>query len=140
MYGVVGVLGCVVVVVTLAAVGGNDVANSQATAVGTGAISFRSAMILAGVCECLGATLIGGTVSSTLGDKIIEHDNMYDSTYVLGMFAVLIATCGWLIIATIISMLVSSTHSVIGALIGFGVIITNGKFDHIDWCVHFLCA
>ena len=99
---------------TLIAVGSNDVANAQGAAVGSGAIKFKSALLLAGICEFAGASLIGANVSQTLGDGLITHTSIEDINYAWGMFCSLLATAIWIFIATYFNMPVSSTHSIIG--------------------------
>ena len=122
-------------VVTLIAVGSNDVANSQATAVGSGALKLRSAYILAGICEFLGSSLMGSNVSSTLGDNFISHSSITDYDYSWGMFLSLVSAGMWILICTYLQMPASSTHAIVGALIGFELIATNWNSKNLDWSI-----
>lgn len=110
-------------------IGANDVANAMGTSVGSGALTLRRAVILAAIFEFAGAYLVGGNVSETVRKKMFdpaEITTIYgaDAPYILacGMIAALIAAGTWLLIATWMSWPVSTTHSIIGAVVGFGVV------------------
>jgi len=105
-------------------VGANDVANAMGTSVGSKALTITQAIIIAAIFEAAGAMLAGGQVTSTLRHKIIDtgllaHD---PTTLIFGMLASLLAAGTWLITATRFAWPVSTTHSIVGAIIGFGVI------------------
>ena len=102
--------------------GANDVANSMGTSVGSGAISLRQALIIAGILELSGAILFGRRVSATLAAAVVNPAMFADAVPVfsLGMVAVLL-TCGiWLQVATFLGLPVASSHATVGAIAGFG--------------------
>lgn len=111
-------------------IGANDVANAMGTSVGSGALTLRRAVILAAVFEFAGAYIVGSNVSQTVRKGIfdpLEIANAYPSQhapYILacGMIAALLAAGTWLLIATWMSWPVSTTHSIVGAVVGFGVV------------------
>ncbi len=118
---------------TAMAIGGNDVANAMGTSVGSKALSFKEAVLIAGVFEFAGAVLVGSSVTNTIRKGMIDpamflHDPML---LVYGMLAALIATALWLQVATHFGLPVSTTHSIVGAIIGFGLI--GGGFASIHW-------
>ncbi|MCB1827084.1 MAG: inorganic phosphate transporter, partial [Coxiellaceae bacterium] len=105
-------------------VGANDVANAMGTSVGSKALTITQAIIIAAIFEAAGALLAGGQVTNTIRSKIIDtalltHD---PQTLIDGMLASLLAAGTWLVIATRFAWPVSTTHSIVGAIIGFGVI------------------
>ena len=120
----------------LIAIGSNDVPNSQAMAVGSGAISLRGAQIIATIFEFLGAALVGQHVSSTVGEEIVDLDQVSDEKYAWGMLAALMSSGIWMFFATFIKMPVSTTHSIIGALVGFQLIINGGDPSSLHWFVY----
>ena len=119
-------------------IGANDVANAMGTSVGSGALTLTSAVILAAIFEFAGAYIVGSNVSDTVRKKIFDPENitvMYGEAapYILacGMIAALIAAGTWLLIATWMSWPVSTTHSIVGAVVGFGCIALG--VDGIAW-------
>ncbi len=104
-------------------IGANDVANAMGTSVGSGAITVRTAIIIAAVFEFLGAAVAGGNVTRTIRKGIIDPTAIADQpeTLVFGMLAALLATAIWLLIASLKGWPVSTTHSIVGALVGFGM-------------------
>ena len=104
-------------------VGANDVANAIGTSVGSKAITVTQAIIIAAVFESLGAILAGGQVTSTISKGIISPTLFTHQPEILifGMLAALLATGTWLLIATCYGWPVSTTHSIIGAIIGFAI-------------------
>jgi len=104
------------------AIGANDVANSMATAVGAKAITPKQATLISGILEFLGAALFGAQVTKTIAKGIVNLD-MITSPHeiVIGAMAALIASTVWIIFATIWGMPVSTTHSVVGGMVGFGI-------------------
>ena len=114
------------------AIGANDVANSMGTSVGSGAITVGVAILIAGVFEFLGAFLAGGEVTSTIRKGIIdaealEHD---PDLLVIGMLSALLAAAAWLTIASRFGWPVSTTHSIVGAIIGFAVVAVGVEAVH----------
>lgn len=105
-------------------IGANDVANSMGTSVGSGALTLRKAVIVAGVCNFAGAVLLGVYVTDTIRKGIVNPASFSPNPNLLiyGMMAVLLGAGGWVSIATYLKLPVSTTHSIVGALIGFGLL------------------
>ena len=105
-------------------VGANDVANAMGTSVGSRALTITQAIIIAAIFEAAGSLLAGGQVTDTIRSKIIDAALFANSPQLLidGMWASLLAAGTWLLIATRFGWPVSTTHSIVGAVIGFGVI------------------
>ncbi len=113
-------------------IGANDVANSMADAVGSKALSVRGAIIAAGICEFAGAVLVGYHVTQTIRGGIVPPEAitgafemdpaMGAASLAIGMACALLAAALWLNIATWIGMPVSTTHSIVGAIAGIGII------------------
>lgn len=114
-------------------IGANDVANAMGTSVGSRALTLRRAVILAAILEFAGAFLVGSEVSETIQSGIIDITAFAFNPMVLavGMTAALLGTGIWLQIASYYGWPVSTTHSIIGALFGFGLVII-GPFA-IKW-------
>jgi len=113
-------------------IGANDVANSMASAVGAKAITIRQAVFIAGILNIVGATFIGSHVTNTIRKGIISTDVMADPQIALaGALAALLAAALWVSFATWRSLPVSTTHSIVGAMIGFGIMA--GGFSMINW-------
>ena len=117
------------------AVGANDVANAMGTSVGANVLTLRQAVVIAGIFEALGALLASGQVSQTLSHGIIDVTQFVSmpGLLVLGMIAALIAAGGWLVIATVFGWPVSTTHAIVGALIGFAAVCIG--VEHVRWNV-----
>jgi PiT family inorganic phosphate transporter len=115
-------------------IGANDVANSMATAVGAKAITFKQAVLIAGILNFAGAVLLGPHVAGTIKGGIVKSSVIADPhTLLLGFVASLLAAALWVTLSTWRELPISTTHSVIGALIGFGIIA--GGVSSIDWTV-----
>lgn len=112
-------------------IGANDVANSMADAVGSRAISVRNAVIAAGICEFAGAVLVGSHVADTVRKGIVDPNAMQAAELALGMACALLAAGLWLNLATWMSMPVSTTHSIVGAVAGFGVVAAG--VSAVNW-------
>lgn len=114
-------------------IGANDVANSMATSVGSKAITFRQAVVIAGVLNIVGAVFVGTHVTETVKSGIIKiGDITIDPTVlILGFFASLLAAAIWVTLSTWKEMPISTTHSIIGALVGFGLIQFGA--NSINW-------
>ena len=116
-------------------VGANDVANAMGTSVGAGAITIKQAILIAMVFEFAGAYLAGGEVTSTIRSGIIdiEKAGFADSPELLvyGMLSSLLAAGIWLLIASNRGWPVSTTHSIIGAIVGFAVV--GISVDAVVW-------
>jgi PiT family inorganic phosphate transporter len=104
-------------------IGANDVANALGTSVGSGAITIKTAIIVAAIFEFAGASLAGGSVTSTIRKGIIDPGQIADRPEVLiyGMLAALLAAACWLAVASAKGWPVSTTHSIVGAIVGFAV-------------------
>lgn len=113
-------------------IGGNDVANSMATAVGAKAITVRQAVLIAAVLEFSGAFLFGTHVTSTITKGILEPAFIgSQNALVFGAISALIGAFAWLVLATLGGMPVSTTHSIIGGMVGFGLIA--GGLQAVNW-------
>lgn len=113
-------------------IGANDVANSMASAVGAKAITIRQAVFIAGVLNCVGATFIGAHVTNTIRKGIVSTEVLADPHLALvGAFSALLAAALWVSFATWKSLPVSTTHSIVGAMIGFGIMA--GGVTVINW-------
>ena len=115
-------------------IGANDVSNAMGTSVGTKTLTVKQAIIIAIIFEFLGAYLAGGEVVSTIKDGILSPECPIDTPdLVLGMISAMLSAGLWLIVATLFSWPVSTTHSIIGALVGFGVVASG--VSAIQWGV-----
>jgi PiT family inorganic phosphate transporter len=113
-------------------IGANDVANSMASAVGAKAITLRQAVFIAGILNIAGATFIGSHVTETIRKGIVSTDIMSDPhVALLGAFSALLAAAFWVSFATWKSLPVSTTHSIVGSMIGFGIMV--GGLSVINW-------
>jgi len=114
-------------------VGANDVANAMGTSVGAKAITIKQAIIIAMVFEFAGAYLAGGEVTSTIRKGILDPGIMAGSPELLvyGMMAALLAAGTWLLIASAFGWPVSTTHSIVGAIVGFAAVGIG--VDAVQW-------
>ncbi|MBE0487892.1 MAG: inorganic phosphate transporter [Halomonas sp.] len=105
-------------------VGANDVANAMGTSVGSKAITIKQAIIIAVIFEFLGAWLAGGEVTSTIRGGIVDPALLEANPQLLvyGMLSALLAAAIWLLIASAKGWPVSTTHSIVGAIVGFGAV------------------
>lgn len=114
-------------------IGANDVANVMGTSVGSGAITVGTAIIIAAIFEFAGAALAGGHVTQTIRKGIIDPSAIAGSPEVLvyGMLAALLAAAIWLMVASNRGWPVSTTHSIIGAIVGFAM--AGIGMDAVNW-------
>jgi len=114
-------------------IGANDVANAMGTSVGSGALTLKQAILVAMLFEFLGAYLAGGEVTSTIRKGIIDPSIMNDNPelMVYGMLSALLAAGTWLMIASIKGWPVSTTHSIVGAIVGFAAVGISA--DAVNW-------
>jgi len=114
-------------------IGANDVANAMATSVGSKALTIKQAILVAAVFEFLGAVLAGGEVTSTIRKGIVDVDLLGDQPELLiyGMLASLLAAGTWLFVASRNGWPVSTTHSIIGAIVGFSAVGIG--IDAVQW-------
>ncbi|MCC7145392.1 MAG: inorganic phosphate transporter [Phycisphaeraceae bacterium] len=105
-------------------IGANDLTNSMGAAVGSGAMTLRRAILLAAIMEFAGAFFAGSTVTETMPNRIIDPTlfQQVPQVLVLGMIASLLGAAVWLTVATYCGWPVSTTHSIISAVAGFGLI------------------
>lgn len=114
-------------------IGANDVANAMGTSVGSGALTLKRAVIVAAVLEFTGAFFFGSHVSKTIQSGIINADFFINDprTLVYGMLAALASSGIWLQIASYFGWPVSTTHSIVGAVVGFGAVV--GGLEVVYW-------
>ena len=114
-------------------IGANDVANAMGTSVGSKSLTFKQAILIAAVAEFAGAFFVGGHVSDTIRKGMLDTSFFADVPYqlVYGMISALLAAAIWLHIASYLGWPVSTTHSIIGGVLGFGVIA--GGVDIVNW-------
>jgi inorganic phosphate transporter, PiT family len=117
-------------------IGANDVANAMATSVGSKALTIKQAILVAAIFEFAGAVLAGGEVTSTIRKGIVDADlliGMDDGPRLLvyGMLAALLAAGTWLLIASRNGWPVSTTHSIVGAIVGFAAVGVG--VDAVQW-------
>lgn len=112
-------------------VGANDVANNMGPAVGSKALTMVGALLIAAVFEAAGALLAGGDVVNTVARDLLIGDQLDSNTFVLVMMAALLASALWVNLATVIGAPVSTTHAVVGGVVGAGIAATG--FGSIAW-------
>ena len=112
-------------------VGANDVSNAMGTSVGSKALTIKQAILVAMVFEFFGAYLAGGQVTETIKNGIVDASVIPADLFVLGMMSALLAAGTWLLIASIRGWPVSTTHSIVGAIIGFASVGISA--DAVNW-------
>jgi PiT family inorganic phosphate transporter len=112
-------------------VGANDVANAMGTSVGSRALTIKQAILIAMVFEFAGAYLAGGEVTETIKSGIVDASMITPDLMVLGMMSALLAAGTWLLIASTKGWPVSTTHSIVGAVIGFAAV--GVSMDAVHW-------
>jgi PiT family inorganic phosphate transporter len=113
-------------------VGANDVANNMGPAVGSQALTMAGALAIAAVCEAAGAILAGGDVVGTISRDLLRPDEaMRAISFSLVMMAALLAAGMWIHLATVLGAPVSTTHSVVGGVIGAGVAASGANV--VSW-------
>lgn len=114
-------------------IGANDVANAMGTSVGARALTLKQAILVAAVFEFLGAYLAGGEVTSTIREGIVDPALLADRPQLLvyGMLASLLAAATWLALASMKGWPVSTTHTVVGAIVGFAAV--GISVDAVAW-------
>jgi PiT family inorganic phosphate transporter len=122
-------------------IGGNDVANSFGTSVGAGTLTMRQALIVAAIFEVSGAVIAGGEVTSTIRSGIVDMEDVGGdpNQFIYIMMAALLAAAVWLMFASKRGYPVSTTHSIIGGIVGsaitLGVVLDSGEsaFSFVHW-------
>ncbi len=114
-------------------IGANDVANAMGTSVGSGGITVKQAIIIAAIFEFAGAFIAGGNVTKTIRKGIIDPSMISGNPEILvyGMLAALLAAAIWLMLASWNGWPVSTTHSIIGGLVGFAIV--GISIDSVNW-------
>ena len=114
-------------------VGANDVANAMGTSVGSKALTIKQAIIIAMIFEFAGAYLAGGEVTSTIRKGIVDPGvfSAQPDYLVFGMLSALLAAGTWLLIASMMGWPVSTTHSIVGAIVGFAAV--GVSMDAVNW-------
>jgi PiT family inorganic phosphate transporter len=116
-------------------VGANDVANAMGTSVGSKVLTIKQAVLVAAVFEFLGAFLAGGGVTQTIRKGVIDPALFDGNLEVLiyGMISALFAAGTWLLVASLRGWPVSTTHTIVGAIVGFGIYALG--LNEINWTV-----
>lgn len=116
-------------------IGANDIANAMATSIGSKAITFKQAILIAALFEFLGATLAGAATTDTIRKGIVEVNvvGTDPQAFIHGMLAALLGCAIWLNIASAKGWPVSTTHSIVGGIIGFAVV--HAGVGAVNWSV-----
>jgi PiT family inorganic phosphate transporter len=127
------ILACVFGLFMAWGIGANDVSNAMGTSVGARALTMKQAICIAMVFEFAGAYLAGGEVTETIRSGLVEMEVMAKNPdlFVYGMLASLLAAGSWLLIASMLGWPVSTTHSIVGAIIGFAAV--GISVDAVQW-------
>lgn len=113
-------------------IGANDAANAMASAVGAKAITVRQAVVIAGGLAFVGAVFLGANVTATISRGIINPESITDQNLLmLGMLASLLSAGLWVLLATYTGFPVSTTHSIVGSILGFGLVAAGP--DVVRW-------
>lgn len=114
-------------------IGANDVANAVGTSVGSGALTLKQAVVIAALFEFSGAYFFGSHVTNMIQEGLVNPQvfSLSPMIFVFGMLSALIAAGMWLQIASYFGWPVSTTHSIVGAVVGFGLVV--GGFSSIYW-------
>lgn len=114
-------------------IGANDVSNAMGTSVGSGALTLTKAIFVAAILEFSGAFFVGSNVCETMQSGIVDpaHFANNPSIFIIGMLSSLLATALWLQLASYFGWPVSTTHAIVGAIVGFGMVA--GGFASIKW-------
>lgn len=114
-------------------IGANDVANAMGTSVGSGALTLKQAILVAAVFEFGGAVLVGAHVTDTIKGGIVSPQAFSDTPelFMFGMAAALLGAAVWLMVATYFGLPVSTTHSIVGAVAGFGIVSVG--WAEVNW-------
>jgi len=121
-------------------IGANDLANAMGTSVGTGSLSIKQVIVIAAVFELLGAVFFGARVTETIANGIVPIDmiSVYPAGYCRAgrWLAAILAASFWVTLATFYNLPVSTSHSIVGSVLGFGLIVANNgtiSFADIHW-------
>ena len=126
------ILAAIIGFVMSMAIGANDVANSMATAVGAKAITIKQAVIIAAILEFTGAFFFGKMVTETVRKGIVDPAVIKEPNIMLaGAFAALVAAALWVFISTVFALPISTTHSIVGGMAGFGIVAVG--WSAVNW-------
>ena len=127
------ILACIFGLFMAWGIGANDVANAMGTSVGSGAITIKQAVIIAAIFEFAGAFLAGGAVTKTIRKGIVDAELLSGTPDLLvyGMLAALLAAGIWLLVASRFGWPVSTTHTIVGAIVGFAAVGIG--MDAVKW-------
>ncbi|MDU2598074.1 MAG: anion permease, partial [Dermabacter sp.] len=120
-------------------IGGNDVANSFGTSVGAGTLSMKQALIVAAIFQVSGAVIAGGDVTETVRSGIVdlEEFSVQPLDFAFIMMSALLGAALWLLVATKMGWPVSTTHSIVGGIVGaavtLGLVTGTGGFEMVQW-------
>ncbi|XP_022083517.1 sodium-dependent phosphate transporter 2-like [Acanthaster planci] len=129
------IVGFIIAFILAFGLGANDAANSFGTAVGAKVFTLLQAIILAAIFETLGSILLGGNVSGTIRGGLFNASvyEGHEELLMVGQLSALASACVWLLIATMMSLPVSASHSIVGASLGFHLVVFLGT--GVDWFV-----
>ncbi|EAN94202.1 phosphate-repressible phosphate permease, putative [Trypanosoma cruzi] len=129
----IAVVGGILAFLTGCGVGMNDLANAFGTTYGSRVLTLKQIVLVASICEFAGAVSLGGEVTSTIAGGIADSSHFASEPYVLmyGMLCALGAAFAWLLLATALTLPVSSTHSIAGGIIGFSLVY--GGANSVSW-------
>lgn len=117
-------------------IGANDAANSMATSYGSKALTLRQIIILAGTLEFLGAVLFGKRVTHTIAKGIVPIESLPAELVAIGALSAILSAGLWITLATYYHLPVSTTHSAVGAMLGFGLAAASQRYisiNNINW-------
>ncbi|WP_455392030.1 inorganic phosphate transporter, partial [[Eubacterium] cellulosolvens] len=113
-------------------IGSNDLANAMASAVGAKAINLKTAIIFGGILAFVGAVFVGSNVTDTIRKGIVDPEDITNTTFILyGAISALLGASLWVTIATWKELPISTTHSIVGGMMGFGIVA--GGWGIINW-------
>src|SRR5690606_6061806 len=115
-------------------IGANDVANNMGPAVGSRALTMPRALAIAAICEAAGAILAGGDVVNTVSKNLLRPDEaMGVVAFLFVMIAALLAAALWIHLATFLSAPISTTHAIVGGVVGAGIAASGSAV--VEWPV-----
>ncbi len=119
-------------------IGANDAANSMATSYGSKALTLKQIVIIASVLEFLGASIFGHRVTYTVAKGIVPIELLSHDLVIFGALSALISAGFWITVATYYRLPISTTHSIVGAMLGFGLAAASQRYitvEQIKWGV-----
>ncbi len=119
-------------------IGANDAANSMATSYGSGALTLKQIIVIASILEFAGAVLYGKRVTNTIAKGIVPIESLDPHLVALGALSAILGASLWITLATYYQLPVSTTHSIVGAMVGFGLAAVSQNYisiGDIQWGV-----